>query len=78
MNATIRNLDAEATLLCKRFPISSTNFAARALAQKFGIMYFIIDGRVYLDTDDGIASVYWLNRKHTMLTVREAACPEVC
>lgn len=51
------------------------NTGARLLAQLCGCETFSVNGRLYIEASDGIAETFWMNRKHSMLGVREAACP---
>ena len=51
----------------------STNFAALMLAEATGCDCFRLEGRVFIEASDAIAEVCWMNRKQTMMGVREAS-----
>lgn len=52
----------------------SSDFAARSAAEKCGLNWFRSAGRVVVECSDAIVELYWMNRAHTCLGVREAAC----
>lgn len=68
--------DLEVQLMNKKFRnMISTDYAARVLAEDNGLSWFRIGTKVFIETEQCIAEVYWMNRKHTMMGIREAACP---
>lgn len=68
--------DLERQLNARKFrDMISTDYAASVLAEDNGLSWFRIGGKVLIETEECIAEVYWMNRKHTMMGVREYACP---
>ena len=54
----------------------STDFASKNVAESMGLKWFRLNTKVYIDLGDAIYELYWMNRKHTCMGIREAACPE--
>lgn len=52
----------------------STDYAAKKLAEATGCEFHRHGQRVIIEAEDAMAECYWMNRKHTMMGVREASC----
>ena len=72
----INEIKKEIVRIANSIDCLSIDFASRNVAEAMGLKWFRLNTKVYIDLGDAIYELYWMNRKHTCIGIREAAFPE--